>query len=114
MKGDDDAALRLATYGTLAPGRPNAHQLAGLDGCWTTGTVRGHLANQGWGSAMGYPGIVLDNDAPEIEVHLFASRDLLVHWPRLDAFEGEGYRRAVAQVRTAEGMVAASIYVLSD
>jgi len=33
-----DAHRRLATYGTLAPGRPNHHHLDGLDGRWFDGT----------------------------------------------------------------------------
>ena len=32
---------RLATYGTLGPGRPNHHQLVPLGGTWATGTVHG-------------------------------------------------------------------------
>ena len=46
-----DAALqRLATYGSLAPGRPNHHQLGGLDGHWLEGKVYRTLVNAGWGS----------------------------------------------------------------
>jgi hypothetical protein len=37
-----DAALcRLATYGTLAPGRPNYDQIDGLDGRWFEGHAYG-------------------------------------------------------------------------
>ena len=48
----------LAVYGSLAPGRPNAHQLAALDGRWLPGTVRGRLVDSGWGVALGYLGRV--------------------------------------------------------
>jgi len=111
--GDKAAETRLAVYGTLAPGRSNHHQLAALKGQWRRGTVRGRLIDEGWGAALGYPGLVLDPSGPVVEVHLFESADLPDHWPRLDAFEGAGYRRVVTQVRTAEGDVDACIYVIA-
>ena len=43
----------LATYGTLAPGRSNYHQLSDLRGEWSIGTVRGKLVDKGWGAALG-------------------------------------------------------------
>ncbi|MGE3290437.1 MAG: gamma-glutamylcyclotransferase [Geminicoccaceae bacterium] len=104
---------RLATYGSLAPGRVNHHQLADLRGRWRTGTVRGRLLDAGWGAALGHPGLTLDPRGPEIEVHLFESPDLPQHWSRLDAFEGPGYRRVVAQIHTADGKLEAWIYVLA-
>jgi gamma-glutamylcyclotransferase (GGCT)/AIG2-like uncharacterized protein YtfP len=103
----------LATYGTLAPGKVNHHQLRGLAGRWTGGTVRGRLVEAGWGAALGFPGLVLDAAGQAVPVHLFHSPELPDHWPRLDAFEGEGYRRVVAQVATADGPVEAWIYVLA-
>jgi len=103
---------RFAVYGTLAPGRPNHHQLSGLSGRWIDGTVRGQLLQEGWGSEFGYPGIVLESDGPTVGVQLFESSDLPDHWTRLDEFEGSGYRRTVTTVSTAEGGLLASIYVL--
>src|SRR5262245_49733801 len=38
-----EATTRLASYGTLAPGKPNHHQLYPLKGRWLRGVVRGHL-----------------------------------------------------------------------
>lgn len=108
-----DPAHALATYGTLAPGRVNHHQLADLRGRWTTGTVRGHLQEAGWGADLGYPGIHLAKDAPEVPVHLFLSQDLPAHWPRLDAFEGAGYLRTEVLVQTPEGAIPAFIYQLA-
>ena len=105
---------RLAVYGTLAPGRPNHHQLAQLDGRWRPGAVRGRLASAGWAAALGFPGMVLDARGEPVEVQLFESPDLPDHWPRLDAFEGAGYRRVVARIDTAEGEVDAWIYVLAE
>ena len=106
------AETRLATYGTLVPGRVNDGQLAALKGSWRQGTVRGRLVEAGWGAEHGCPGLILDPSGDAVEVHLFESPDLPAHWPRLDAFEGEGYRRVVTQVRTPEGDLAASIYVI--
>jgi len=103
---------RLATYGSLGPGRPNHHQLSDLPGRWIAGYVRGTLVQDGWGAAMGYPGIVLDPDGPEVAVELFESDALADHWDRLDAFEGDGYARVSVDVATTEGTLQASIYVL--
>ena len=105
---------RLATYGTLAPGRPNEHLLSGLDGSWTVGTIRGHLHERGWGAADGYPGIILDQMGPEVEVHVLTSRELPAHWERLDRFEGPGYRRVPATVCTDGVEMTAYIYSLAD
>lgn len=49
----------LFIYGTLAPGRPNAHVLAHVPGTWRTAKITGTLFKRGWGAAHGYPGIVL-------------------------------------------------------
>ena len=111
---DSPADTRLATYGTLAPGRVNHHQLDGLQGRWRPGTVRGWLDEAGWAAPLGYPSLVLDAAGPLVDVHLFESPDLPDHWPRLDAFEGADYRRVVTQVRTVDGDVAAWIYATAD
>lgn len=110
--GSGDAGHRLVVYGTLAPGRPNHSQLAGLDGRWSRGQLRGRLVGAGWGASLGYPGLVLDPHAGVIDVQVFESADLLAHWSRLDEFEGPGYRRVVTKVRLPVGEVEASVYVL--
>lgn len=107
------AETRLATYGTLGPGKSNHHELAGMRGRWMRGCVRGTLYPEGWGAAEGYPGIILDPEADIVEVDLFQSDDLPDHWPRLDAFEGKGYRRVVVTVATPDGDVEACIYALA-
>jgi gamma-glutamylcyclotransferase (GGCT)/AIG2-like uncharacterized protein YtfP len=106
--------MRLATYGTLAPGRPNYGQLSDLSGRWLVGHVRGSLVEAGWGAKVGYPALILDADGPPIEVNVFESRALPHHWHRLDAFEGSGYRRVAVDVSTADGVLSASIYVLAE
>jgi gamma-glutamylcyclotransferase (GGCT)/AIG2-like uncharacterized protein YtfP len=108
----DLATTRLATYGTLAPGRVNNGQLSKLSGYWCQGTVRGRLVEAGWGAKLGFLGLILDTSGDAIEVHVFESADLPSHWPRLDAFEGEGYRRVVTQASTQDGDLAVSIYVI--
>jgi len=105
---------RLAVYGTLAPGRPNHHQLRGLSGRWIEGTVRGQLLQEGWGAEHGYPGLILDPDGPTVDVQLLESSDLPEQWTRLDEFEGSGYRRTVTTVSTGEGDLSAFIYVLAQ
>jgi gamma-glutamylcyclotransferase (GGCT)/AIG2-like uncharacterized protein YtfP len=108
-----NAQHRLATYGTLGPGRPNHHQLSNLEGEWSRGSVRGDLREEGWGAAQGFPGLVLMPDGETVAVDLFVSDDLPEHWSRLDAFEGDGYRRVVTAVLTPDGVVDACIYVLA-
>ena len=110
----DGPQIRLATYGTLAPGRQNHGQLSDLPGRWLVGHVRGSLIEDGWGAKLGYPGMILESDGPPIEVFVFESRALVDHWQRLDAFEGPGYRRMTVDVSTDEGVLTASIYVLLD
>ena len=106
--------MRLATYGTLAPGRQNHGQLSDLSGRWLVGYVRGSLVEAGWGAKLGYPALILDPDGALIEVFVFESRALPDHWHRLDAFEAPGYRRIAVDVSTADGPVSASIYVLAN
>jgi gamma-glutamylcyclotransferase (GGCT)/AIG2-like uncharacterized protein YtfP len=107
-----DAHHRLVTYGSLAPGRPNHHHVAELQGRWYPGEVSGRLVEAGWGASLGYPALVLDPDAPAIDAQVLESEDLPEHWSRLDEFEGPGYQRVVTTVRTATGDVEAFIYVL--
>ena len=105
---------RLFVYGTLAPGRPNAHLLADVPGQWQPATVTGTLRQEGWGAEVGYPGIVLDERGDEVEGFLFSSERLAERWAELDAFEGEGYARVLTPVRLGDGTgVEAYIYSLS-
>lgn len=108
-----EADTRLATYGTLGPGRPNHGQLSDLPGRWLTGRVRGSLVEAGWGAEAGYPALVLDDDGSLVDVDVFESAELPWHWDRLDAFEGSEYRRVAVDVATDEGVLPASIYVLA-
>ena len=110
----DGSERRLAVYGSLAPGESNAHVLAPLTGTWREGRVRGRLFKEGWGAAMGYPGLAPDERGDDVRVLVFESDDLPAHWARIDAFEGEGYRRVPINVATDAGVIVASIYALAD
>ena len=92
---------RLAVYGTLVPGRANAHVLADVPGTWRSGTVRGTRHEDGW---HGYPGLVLGGDGL-VPVHVLRSPVLGAHLDRLDRFEGPGYRRTTAPVTLDDGSV---------
>lgn len=121
--GDIDCRLRgqvdrepptcLAVYGTLAPGQPNHSQMEGLVGEWEEGFVRGRLFGDGWGAALGYPGLRLDQAGGIVAVWLFRSEDLPKHWDRLDHFEGPEYRRVLTKVFVGSGTVESFIYVLA-
>ena len=105
---------RLFVYGTLAPGRPNAHVLADVAGTWEPASVTGTLYAEGWGAAQGYPGIVLDANGDTVGGLVFRSDELAQHWARLDAFEGDGYERVLTNARLADGsVVEAYVYQLS-
>ena len=90
----------LAVYGTLAPGQPNEWVLDGIDGGWQNGLVRGQKYASGWGAAVGYPGMVWDDNASPQPVHVFHAQTLEQHWARLDEFEGDGYVRILVPVES--------------
>ena len=104
---------RLFVYGTLAPGQPNEHVLGEIEGSWEAATVAGILRQEGWGAAIGYPGIDLDEHGDEIQGFLFSSEKLSDHWTMLDEFEGESYERVVTFVKLKDNRtVGAYIYKL--
>jgi gamma-glutamylcyclotransferase (GGCT)/AIG2-like uncharacterized protein YtfP len=108
------APTHLFVYGTLAPGRANAHVLADVPGTWTPATVRGHFHAQGWGATEGFPALVPDSAAGAVDGFVLASAALPDAWPRLDAFEGEAYERVIVDAQLADGsVVAAFVYVLA-
>lgn len=104
---------RLFVYGTLAPGRPNEHILSEVRGTWEPATVTGWLYQEGWGAAVGYPGILLDEQGDAVEGWVFTSGRLSEYWGSLDAFEGDEYERVVTTAKLGNGAtVEAYIYVL--
>ena len=105
---------RLFVYGTLAPGRVNHDVLEDIPGSWEEATLRGKLFQKGWGAGLGYPGIVVRDDGDEVEGFVFCSTELSDHWSRLDAFEGNGYRRVSVTVNLKDNKaVEAYVYVLN-
>jgi len=101
------ASHHLIAYGSLVPGGSNAAQLEGLRGTWRSGWVTGTLVDAGWGSALGYPALRWSADTEvRVRAQLFTSSDLPSQWERLDAFEGEEYRRILAPFYDDDGLVA--------
>jgi gamma-glutamylcyclotransferase (GGCT)/AIG2-like uncharacterized protein YtfP len=112
VSDDDVVKERLFVYGTLAPGRPNEHVLAEVDGEWEAATVRGTLVQEGWGAGMGYPAVRLAEEAEEVHGFLFVSEHLEDHWARLDDFEGDEYERVPVTAKRSDGRsVDAQVYV---
>lgn len=106
-------ADKLFVYGTLGLGRPNEHILNNIGGTWEIASVRGILKNEGWGAAMGFPGLELDECGNEIDGFVFTSENLAKHWTYLDEFEGTAYQRVVTQVKLKNGnSTYANIYKL--
>ena len=104
---------RLFVYGSLQPGGPNEHVLAGITGEWERASVAGKLLKKGWGAKMGYPGLVLDEAGNKVHGQLFSSIDLNASWGYLDEFEGNEYHRVTTDVTLASGkQVQAYVYVL--
>lgn len=108
----DHPSRRLAAYGSLRPGEANHHVVADVPGRWTEGTTRGTLHSSGWGAGLGYPGLEWDPRGREVTVAILESTALPAHWERLDAFEGEAYRRILVSVETAEGRVVCNLYAI--
>jgi len=106
----DWPCTRLIVYGTLAPGQPNHHLLSNLPGTWSKADFEGDFFAEGWGEAAGYPGLIARRGGPAVAVHVLESDDLPAHWPRLDEFEGPGYRRALAPARFSDGRSAVANY----
>ncbi len=105
---------KLFVYGTLGPGRPNEHWLSNIGGTFQSAHVKGRLFPEGWGATLGYPALVIDPDGEVVRGHVFTSDGLHSHWPELDNFEGEGYRRILTDVTLDDGTTTeAYIYTLS-
>ena len=110
-----NVARQLFVYGTLAPGRSNAHVLAPLAGQWRQAWIRGRLYPEGTGLARGYPALLPREDLPWVEGYLFTSPALPDYWDELDCFEGPAYRRRSVTVKCADGsLVVAQVYALND
>lgn len=105
IEATNRCSIRLAVYGSLAPGELNHHVIADLTGSWRVGYVTGELYETGWGATSGYPGIRWDPEAAPVAVKLFTSVQLRFQWHRLDRFEGPEYCRVLAPVVDDRGVV---------
>ena len=92
------AGHTLAVYGSLMPGKENHHLISDIEGAWETGHVYGKFQDGGWGWGLGYPSVIWDPAGDAIPVRVLVSKDLPVHFDRLDRFEGDGYVRILAPV----------------
>ncbi len=90
---------RLFVYGTLAPGRSNHKVLESIPGSWEAATLKGILVQEGWGAAMGCPGIIPSEEGDNVEGFVFSSEHLMDQWSMLDDFEGEGYERVSVTIK---------------
>ncbi|PHO12196.1 gamma-glutamylcyclotransferase [Malaciobacter halophilus] len=95
---------KIFIYGTLAPGKPNEHILSDLKGSWEDAYVYGSLLKEGWGSDLGFPGIVLDNQKDIVDGFIFTSSELKNKLTFLDQFEGIEYKRVttIAYLKSGE------------
>ena len=107
-------SVKLAIYGTLAPGKVNHHHIADLGGAWHDAAVRGRLDRVAFGEHKGLPAIVLDRAAPPRPLKLLTCEGLPAAWERLDAFEGAEMQRLLVPLEDAAGGLAgvANIYAL--
>lgn len=108
-------ACHLFVYGTLGPGKPNEHVLCEMEGIYHQASVYGRLVDAGWGSAMGYPGLVLDDEGEQVQGYVYISQVLEEHLERLDAFEGSGYQRTTTKATLIDGShVDVYVYVICE
>jgi hypothetical protein len=84
--------------------------VADLRGGWRKGKVRGELHPQGTGRWIGWPLLVPNESASEIDVEVLDSAELPAHWDALDRFEGPAYRRVLVIVDCGTGLEVANLY----
>lgn len=102
---------RLAAYGSLRRGEANHREVAELGGRWLTGRVRGHF-ERATERTGGWPALTPDARGEPCAVEVLESPALATHWERLDAFEGEPYRRELVVVELEGGATCvANLYV---
>lgn len=101
----DRPATRLAVYGTLAPGEPNASVLSAIKGTWSKGCVAGVVEHRAKFRYFSW-----EPNGSDVEVRVLTSPELPDHHARIDAFEGRKYLRALVPVRAGATRYIANIY----
>jgi gamma-glutamylcyclotransferase (GGCT)/AIG2-like uncharacterized protein YtfP len=98
---------RLIAYGTLKPTEPNHRVLESLtDQEWLDVDIEGRLTDR----EGGLKGFRWLESRTRHTALLLKSSQLPSFWPKLDAFEGGGYRRILATARIGEHAVVAMVY----
>lgn len=105
----DRPSHRLAVYGTLAPGEPNASVLADISGEWSDGTVQGEVTQ-----IEGFRAFRWMEGGAEVGVKVLMSKDLPDHLPKIDRFEGKNYKRILIPVACESELTVANIYESID
>ena len=110
-----DPAKVFAIYGSLGPGGPNHHLVAGIVGTWMRDyKVTGTLVQEGWGAALGFPGLSWSPEGDSHDVQVLVSNELPNHWHWLDQLEGKGYNRVLVPLhKSGAPDIIANIYVLA-
>ncbi len=105
----------LFIYGTLAPGKPNEHILKDIAGTWKEAKIKGPLKKDGWGSKLGYDGVILDGSNNDVDGFIFSSNYLDDILNILDEFEGDDYVRLTtkATILDKDEEVEAFVYALN-
>lgn len=101
----DRPTRKLVVYGTLAPGQPNHHVIAGIAGSWFDCVVRGSVRLE-----RGLPVFAWNPSGPEVRAQLFVSADLPKSWSQIDDFEGSAYRRHLIPVKQEGDFAVANVY----
>jgi gamma-glutamylcyclotransferase (GGCT)/AIG2-like uncharacterized protein YtfP len=92
---------RLASYGSLRPGESNFKVVEEICGSWAPGVVRGTIAVE-----LGYFVYYWEQESPNtVPVLVLNSIELDAHWPRIDEFEGDNYRRVLVPVELDDGRI---------
>lgn len=102
----------LFVYGTLCPGKPNAHILENIGGSFKKAYIFGTLYNADYAVNTGYPGVVLEGNE-QVNGFIFNAENLDSYWNYLDEFEGLEYQRVPVKVFVEDGEeVDSFVYIL--
>jgi hypothetical protein len=101
----DRPSHRLAVYGSLAPGGANQDQLAGLDGQWQDGAVKGVVEERD-----GFLEFHWRLKAKSVPVKVLSTSKVNAQFVRLDRFEGPRYHRILVPIVVDEKTAVCNIY----